>query len=62
MANCCNKPRIANSDYKRYADRQSTEFVMVVNRHCMACGSHEHDGQRYTRAQWDALLAQAAQS
>lgn len=53
---CCKKPRITNSDYKRYADWVSTQFVLVTNRHCMSCGLHQHDGKRYTRAEWDAHL------
>lgn len=55
---CCNKPRIANSDYRRYPDWKSREFTVVTNRHCMHCGSHLHDGKQYTRAEWDRALTE----
>lgn len=43
---CCSKPNVHNMDYERDGE-------VVTNRHCLSCGSHEHDGRHYTRAEWD---------
>jgi hypothetical protein len=47
---CCAKANIQVMDYER-------DGKVITNRHCLACGSHEHDGKQYTRAQWDAYVS-----